>query len=120
MEQLTEPHWHPHLAMRALVTVVDGSRLHDQEWTSQNLYADQLKVAQIVVVSHVDCMSDADQAAFERLEQTYLPYQQQWIKVVKGDLKLANIDLAYVGSPRKIQPLLAIQKQTLVECTHRN
>ena len=115
LEQLTEPHWHPHLAMRALVTVVDGSRLHDQEWTSQNLYADQLKVAQIVVVSHVDCMSEADQAGLERLKQAYLPYQQQWINVVKGDLKLTNIDLAYVGSPRKIQPLLAIQKQTLVD-----
>lgn len=54
LEQLTEPHWQAHLSMRALVTVVDGSRLHDSEWSRQNLYADQLKAAQIIAVSHAD------------------------------------------------------------------
>jgi len=33
LEQLTEPHWQSHLNMQALVTVVDGSRLHDRDWT---------------------------------------------------------------------------------------
>ncbi len=47
LEQLTEPHWFPHLSMRALVTVVDGSRLHDADWTKQNLYADQMKSAEL-------------------------------------------------------------------------
>ena len=37
LEQLTEPHWQQSIAIRALVTVVDGSRLHDREWTEQNL-----------------------------------------------------------------------------------
>ncbi len=50
LEQLTEPHWQSSLAMRALVVVVDGSRLHDQDWVQQNLYTDQLKAAQIVVI----------------------------------------------------------------------
>lgn len=31
-DQLTRPHWQNSLAMRALVTVVDGSRLHDTNW----------------------------------------------------------------------------------------
>ena len=39
-DQLTEPHWQNSLAMRALVTVVDGSRLHDTNWVKQNLYED--------------------------------------------------------------------------------
>lgn len=43
--------------MRALITVVDGSRLHDTNWVKQNLYEDQLKAAQIVVVSHTDVMT---------------------------------------------------------------
>lgn len=111
LEQLTEPHWHPHLSMRALVTVVDGSRLHDPDWTEQNLYADQLKAAQIIVVSHTDTMTEADQAALQQLKQTYLPYQQLWLQSENGELALKQIDLPYQGSPRKIQPLLRIQQQ---------
>ena len=60
LEQLTEPHWQRSLDMRALVIVVDGSRLHDENWVRQNLYTDQLKAAQIVVISHADCMTDSD------------------------------------------------------------
>ncbi|OTG78055.1 cobalamin biosynthesis protein CobW [Acinetobacter sp. ANC 5054] len=111
LEQLTEPHWHPHLLMRALVTVVDGSRLHDSAWTAQNLYADQLKAAQIIVVSHADSMTDADHLALKNLQQAYLPYQQQWLHSENGELNLKQIDQAYIGSPRKIQPLLRIQQQ---------
>ena len=111
LEQLTEPHWHPHLSMRALVTVVDGSRLHDSDWTAQNLYADQLKAAQIIVVSHADSMSNADHLALKDLQQVYLPYQQQWLYSENGELNLTQIDQAYIGSPRKIQPLLRIQQQ---------
>jgi G3E family GTPase len=40
--------------------VVDGSRLHDTNWVKQNLYEDQLKAAQIVVVSHTDVMTFED------------------------------------------------------------
>ncbi|MED5659297.1 GTP-binding protein, partial [Enterobacter hormaechei] len=43
LEQLTELHWQRSLDMRALVIVVDGSRLHDENWVRQNLYTDQLK-----------------------------------------------------------------------------
>ena len=61
LEQLTEPHWHSTLHMRAPITVLDGSRLHDHAWTAQNLYQDQLKAAQIVVVSHQAQMQKIDQ-----------------------------------------------------------
>lgn len=111
LEQLTEPHWLPHLSMRALVTVVDGSRLHDADWTKQNLYADQLKVAQIVFISHVDMMTNADEHALDDLQKAYAPYQQLWLKPENGKIEFAEIDHVYAGSPRKIQPLLRIQKQ---------
>lgn len=109
LEQLTEPHWQNSLAMRALVTVIDGSRLHDYAWTTQNLYADQLKAAQIVLVSHADFMNEQDQHALEQLKVEYQAYQQTWLTAEKGQIALAALDHAYVGSTRQMQPLLKLQ-----------
>ncbi|WP_407308444.1 CobW family GTP-binding protein [Acinetobacter sp.] len=113
LEQLTEPHWLQSLAMRALVTVVDGSRLHDTEWSKQNLYADQLKAAQIIVVSHADIMDFADEQALAALKTEYQAYQQTWLMSGKGGISLKQIDQPYTGTERKIQPLLKIQKTFL-------
>lgn len=110
LEQLTEPHWQQTLAIRALVTVVDGSRLHDHDWVKHNLYADQLKAAQIVVVSHQDQMTFADDQALDELKQEYQAYAQRWLSSAHGQLDLAEIDLPYVGTQRKVQPLLKLQR----------
>ncbi len=111
LEQLTEPHWQAHLNMRALVTVIDGSRLHDTEWSKQHLYADQLKAAQIAAVSHTDQMTDADEQALTALQAEYQPYQQHWLKFSMGELTLAEIDLPHSGTVRKMQPLLRVQQE---------
>ncbi|MFA3077495.1 GTP-binding protein [Acinetobacter pittii] len=110
-DQLTEPHWQSSLAMRALITVVDGSRLHDTNWVKQNLYEDQLKAAQIVVVSHTDVMTFEDDQALELLKDEYQPYHQEWIKTEHGQLALNKIDVAARLTERFIQPLLKLQKQ---------
>lgn len=113
LEQLTEPHWQMSIAMRSLVTVVDGSRLSDQGWTSQHLYADQLKAAQTVVISHVDLMTEADELALKHLKQEYQVYAQNWLFAVQGQIEMSQLDQAYSGTTRKIQPLLKIQKTLL-------
>ncbi|ADY80798.1 cobalamin (vitamin B12) biosynthesis CobW [Acinetobacter pittii PHEA-2] len=110
-DQLTEPHWQSSLAMRALITVVDGSCLHDTNWVKQNLYEDQLKAAQIVVVSHTDVMTFEDDQALELLKDEYQPYHQEWIKTEHGQLALNKIDVAARLTERSIQPLLKFQKQ---------
>ena len=110
LEQLTEPHWQSSLNMRALVIVVDGSRLHDREWVQQNLYTDQLKAAQIVVLSHVDCMNDADWQAYSALKQEYQTYVQYWIEAENGQVGLPQLDIVQQPVQRKIQPLLKLQK----------
>lgn len=110
-DQLTEPHWQSSLAMRALITVVDGSRLHETNWVKQNLYEDQLKAAQIVVVSHTDVMTFEDDQALELLIEEYKPYHQEWIKTENGQLALNKIDVAARLTERFIQPLLKLQKQ---------
>ncbi len=110
LEQLTEPHWLQHLSMRSLVTVIDGSRLHDSDWSQQNLYQDQLKAAQVVVISHQDKMTDGDISALETLKKEYEAYQQKWILTSQGNLSIIEVDQIYTGKKRLIQPLLKIQK----------
>lgn len=109
IEQLTEPHWHSSISMRSLVTVVDGSRLNDAEWSKHNLYADQLKAAQIIVISHLDQMQISDHHALEALRAEYQAYAQQWLMITHGDILLEQLDQAFVGKARKIQPLLKLQ-----------
>ncbi len=110
LEQLTEPHWLQHLSMRSLVTVIDGSRLHDSDWSQQNLYQDQLKAAQVVVISHQDKMTEGDIFALETLKKEYEAYQQKWILTSQGKISILDIDQIYIGTKRLIQPLLKIQK----------
>lgn len=115
LEQLTEPHWLQHLSMRSLVTVVDGSRLHDTSWTQQHLYNDQLKAAQIIVISHADSMLEIDHQALTTLKKEYEAYAQKWILAENGQVQLDQLDTPYIGSKRVIQPLLRIQKTLSVE-----
>ncbi|WHR58529.1 CobW family GTP-binding protein [Acinetobacter haemolyticus] len=109
LEQLTEPHWHSSLDMRALVVVVDGSRLHDKPWVQQHLYTHQLKAAQVVVISHKDGMNDDDQQAYIQLKQEYQTYVQSWIEAENGQVPLLQLDLPLVPVQRKVQPLLRQQ-----------
>ncbi|UTO20387.1 GTP-binding protein [Acinetobacter sp. Z1] len=116
LEQLTEVHWQSSLSMRALVIVIDGSRLHDQSWVQQNLYTDQLKAAQIVVLSHIDCMTEADHQAFFALKEEYQAYVQFWIEAENGLVHIEQLDVIQQPLNRKIQPLLKLQKtQSMAE-----
>ena len=111
LEQLTEPHWNSLISMRALVTVIDGSRLHDAVWTAQDLYQDQLKAAQIVVVSHASEMNAEDIEQLDQFKEHNLPYVAKWIEAEYGDIDFKVLDQPYEGKKRKIQPLLHIQRE---------
>lgn len=115
IEQLTEPHWQSQVDMRALLTVLDGSRLHDTAWISQDLYQDQLKAAQIVVVSHADTMSDLDRDVFNDLKEEHLTHVHTWIMAEQGNIQIEQIDVPHQGIQRKILPLIQIQKQFSAE-----
>lgn len=111
LEQLTEPHWDNQIDMRALVTVIDGSRLHDENWLKQDLLQDQLKAAQVVVVSHTDVMSDDDQIVLAQLKSEHITHVEVWLLAQHGNIKIEQIDRPHIGIERKIQPLLYTQKQ---------
>ena len=52
LEQLTEPHWQKQSGDAGLWWLWMAASLHDQDWVAETLYTDQLKAAQIVVISH--------------------------------------------------------------------
>lgn len=109
LDQLSEPHWRTHLDLRALVILIDGSRLHDHQWTRQNLYQEQLQAAQIVVISHQDLMTAADELALEQLKEQYLGKVEHWLVIKHGALDLNAIDIALRQTQRKLSPLLHIK-----------
>ncbi len=111
LEQLTEPHWQSQIDMRALVTVVDGSRLHDEAFIQQDLFQDQLKVAQIVVVSHADSMNDKDEQKLDHFKTDYLMSIQTWLLAEQGNIEISQIDVPHQGIQRKVVPLIQVQKQ---------
>lgn len=113
LQQLTEPQWQTQIDMRALVTVIDGSRLHDSEFIQQDLFQDQLKAAQIVVVSHVDTMTHSDQIQLNNFKNDYLTSVQSWLLAEHGDIDIRQIDVLHQGVERKVVPLIQIQKQLL-------
>lgn len=110
LDQLSEPHWQPYLDLRALVMLVDGSRLHDQAWTQQNLYQEQLQAAQIVVISHQDLMQEQDQHALLELKACYMGQVDTWILADHGQIELSQIDQPLRPIQRKLQPLLRLQQ----------
>lgn len=110
LDQLSEPHWLPYLDLRALLMLVDGSRLHDQAWTQQNLYQEQLQAAQMVVISHQDLMQEHDHQALLELKALYMGQVDTWILADHGQIELSQIDQPSRPIQRKLQPLLRLQQ----------
>ncbi len=48
-----------------------------------------------------------------QLQQEYQAYAQKWLKAEQGHLALTEMDIPYVGTQRKIQPLLKLQQNAI-------
>ncbi|MEY4517281.1 MAG: hypothetical protein RL180_1627 [Pseudomonadota bacterium] len=93
VEQLTEPHWQQSLALRAVVTVVDGTRLHDVRLTDHESFVAQTQIADVLVLSHHTDMNVADQQQWALLLAA-LPTPERTVYTIDyGALTLAEIDL---------------------------
>lgn len=110
LEQLTEPQWQQHLTVMAPITVLDGSRLHLQEWQQHELYRDQMKAATVIVLSHHAEMHAEDFRVEQALKAEYAAYQKHWLYSDHGQLDFQLFDRLYVATKRQIQPLLRIQR----------
>lgn len=60
IEQLSEPHWARALDLRAIISLVDGTRLFEKKLIEHETYQAQLALADILVISHQDQMVEKD------------------------------------------------------------
>ncbi|MDE2421947.1 MAG: cobalamin biosynthesis protein CobW [Gammaproteobacteria bacterium] len=100
VEQLSEPHWARALDLRAIVTVVDGTRLFETKLTTHETYQAQFALADILVISHQDQMTSQDHQQLAVMQD-----QLAQIKVIAPSLLFANqgeLNLVEIDRPRQI------------------
>ncbi|MFC3902643.1 GTPase, G3E family [Acinetobacter marinus] len=106
IEQLSQSHWKNSLALRQVVTVLNGHRLHEQLWLKHDIFLQQLEVADIVLISHQSQMTDQDQQQLQELQQTYFYPKKHWQGMDHGHVALSALD--------KVRSAIRIQKQALL------
>ena len=111
IEQLTESHWQQSLQLRAVVTVLDGTRLHDERLRVQDSFMAQLVAADLIVVSHHAEMQGADHTALAELLARLPTPQRQVIAVDHGQIDLAQVDLPRQTSREIRRSLLHLPTQ---------
>lgn len=96
VEQLSEPHWARALDLRAIISVVDGSRLFETKLTTHETYQAQLALADILVISHHEKMIEKDHQQL-KIMQNHLSHikttQPTLILMNNRDILMADIDL---------------------------
>lgn len=114
LQQLTEPHWQRSLQLRQVITVLDGQRLHQQLWQQHEIFLQQLDIAEIVLISHQQEMTDADERQLQALQQAYAFPPKTWIKTDYGQVDLALLDKPHQIMDMQKKPLLSqISQQSL-------
>lgn len=92
IEQLTESHWQQSLQIRAVVTVLDGTRLQESRLREHESFMAQLVAADMIVLSHQADMQSADHVALTTLLAGLPAPQRQVIMTDHGQVDLTQID----------------------------
>lgn len=115
LNQLTQSHWQNSLSMRQVVTLVDGSRLHEKLWEQHEIFTQQLDVAQHVVISHMAQMHVEDQVQLQQLQHSYAYPPKQWHFANHGQIDFKLLDQIYQVEQPKKQILLTQQATMLAQ-----
>ena len=114
IEQLSEPHWARALDLRAIVSVVDGTRLFEKKLTEHETYQAQLALADILVVSHQEQMTENDQSQLSVMLE-HLSTIKTSVPTVyftnQGELTLAEVDQSRHGGRQTRRSLLHLVPQ---------
>ncbi|HEY4714565.1 MAG TPA: CobW family GTP-binding protein [Aquirhabdus sp.] len=114
IEQLSEPHWARALDLRAIVSVVDGTRLFEKKLTEHETYQAQLALADILVVSHQEQMTENDQSQLSMMLE-HLSTIKTSVPTVyftnQGELTLAEVDQSRHGGRQTRRSLLHLVPQ---------
>jgi G3E family GTPase len=96
IEQLSEPHWARALDLRAIVSVVDGTRLLEKKLIEHETYQAQLALADVWVISHQAQMNENDHAQMATMLE-HLSTIKASVPIVyltnQGELNLSEVDL---------------------------
>lgn len=129
IQQLGHSHWATALSLRAVLTVVNGSSLHDPRLLNHEIFQAQLSNADIVILSHADAMQPVDKQALQQLMQQNFDQQdvdqqdvdqqdhqkQPLIHAVPGKVLLDQIDVPHMAKLYKARP----QKATVYKAIKR-
>jgi len=97
IEQLSEPHWARALDLRAIVTVVDGTRLLEKKLIEHETYQAQLALADVLVISHQEQMTKKDHSQLALILEHLSKVKASAPTVYftnQGELTLAEVDLS--------------------------
>ena len=100
IEQLSEPHWARALDLRAIVSVVDGTRLCETKLIEHETYQAQLALADVLVISHQAQMTENNHAQLATMLE-----HLSTIKASAPTVYLTNqgeLNLSEVDQPRNI------------------
>ncbi len=104
IQQLSGAHWATALSLRAVLTVINGTNLHDPRLLKHENFQAQIANADIIILSHADVMQPADEDALQQLIQQGYYQEQPLIYTAHGKVLLDQIDVPHVAKLYKARP----------------
>lgn len=121
IEQLSEPHWARALDLRGIVSVVDGTRLFETKLTEHETYQAQLALADILVISHQEQMTEKDHSQLSLVLEHLSAIKTSAPTIYftnQGELSLAEIDQSrHLGRQTRRSLLHLAQQNPLLQET---
>ena len=95
IKQLSSPPFDSLLDMRACITLLDPRHLQNSRYTENDLFNDQIAIADVLVANKTDVSSAEDQQAFIELAErgSHPKIASGWVQ--QGQLNLQWLDLAH-------------------------
>lgn len=109
LDMICGPGLAPRLEPRAVLTLVDPQKLLDPQYTTHEIYLDQLEAADVLIANRCDLATPEALEAFESLASGYEPPKLEHLQVSFGQLPLRLLDLDARGldQPRQVTALSA-------------
>lgn len=104
LKQLRQTPFDQLLDMRACICLVDPRHLQDERYLTNEIYKQQLEIADVLVANKTDLCSEADRHAFDELVRSQKIQESGWID--HGKLDPSWLSLPHAGQQVHRQPLL--------------
>jgi G3E family GTPase len=86
INSLTGENYREILDLRATVTLIDSRKLQDSRYTENEIFQDQIAVADVLIANKNDLADDNHRQDFQQLLQTANPAKQSWAYTTQGQI----------------------------------